>query len=316
MIFSTEEQKQLIEISGGRARFNEPMREHTTIKIGGPADAYFEPATIEELASAVKWIDSLGFSRVIIGNGSNTLVRDGGIRGLVISLASLSEISGLPSESAAAEAQAGAEFEVEAQSGALLPNLLGAVCERSLSGLEQLAGIPASVGGAVVMNAGTNEGSISDAICSVKLLRSSRIVSIDKADLGFGYRKVKLPKGAIVVAAVFKLKKGEKYDIENKMDKIRRHRKETQPLSFPSLGSVFKNPDHKHKAWQLIDESNLRNVRVGGARISNEHANWIVNEGDATSHDVEVLIKMIRDQVKERTRVSLDTEIVILGEKA
>ncbi len=315
MIFSEDEQKQLLQIARGTVRFNEPMREHTTIKVGGPADAYFEPASVEDLSAVLKWLDSTGFPKMILGNGSNTLVRDGGIRGLVVSLGGLSKISGMPDDATLAAAQAGQEFEIEVESGVTLPNLLAAAHERSLTGLEQLAGIPASVGGAVVMNAGTNEGSISESISSVKLLRSSRIVTIDKADLGFGYRKMKLPKGAIVISATFKLKVSDKSEIEHKMDKIRKHRKETQPLSWPSLGSVFKNPEHKHKAWQLIDESNLRNVRVGGARISNEHANWIVNEGTATASDIEILIKMIRDQVKDRAHVTLDTEIVIVGEK-
>ena len=160
MIFSADEQKQLMELSHGAVRFNEPMREHTTIKIGGPADAYFEPTTIDDLAAVVKWVDSLGFPRVVIGNGSNTLVRDGGIRGLVISLTGLTKISALPSDEALSNAASGSEFEIEAEAGVLLPNLLAAAHDRSLSGLEQLAGIPASVGGAVVMNAGTGEGSI------------------------------------------------------------------------------------------------------------------------------------------------------------
>lgn len=297
-------QQELRDIAEGQIKFNEPMSEHTTIKIGGLADVWFEPSNLNALSKVVVWADEHDIPRVIFGNGSNTLVRDGGFKGLIISLARFDKIEPLESEPAVIKVGAGVNLQ----------HFIGWSVERSLSGLESLAGIPGTVGGALIMNAGTANGSIGDVVKSITVLNKGKASEYNKDRLEFGYRKLKLNKGVIIVEATLELKSGERTEIESKINKIRQKRKDTQPLLWPSLGSVFKNPVGGRPAWELIDECNLRNVRVGGARVSNEHSNWIVNEDNATAKDVEVLIRMIKEKVKDKTDVSLETEIIIMGD--
>lgn len=300
-------QQELLKIVKGNIRFNEPLRDHTTIKIGGPADVWFEPADIDDLINIIKWIDEREIPRMIFGNGSNTLVKDNGIRGLVVSLAKLDKVEFLPVSGAN-------ETIITAEAGVHLQHLLSLSVEKSLTGFEPLTGIPGTVGGAVIMNAGTGEGTIADTIRSIKVITRHKLTTIQKSDLEFSYRKLKLPRGAVVVLAEFLLKEGIKTEIEGKISKIRHKRGEVQPLLWPNMGSVFKNPSNSTKAWQLIEDCGLRGVRVGGARVSNEHANWIVNEGKATAKDVELLIRLIREKVKEKSDVNLEPEVMIVGE--
>ena len=164
------------------------------------------------------------------------------------------------------------------------------------------------------MNAGVKEGCVSDIVKNVSWVSKGRISTVSADELKFGYRKLKLTRGAIVIEATFALKADNKHEIEARIEKLKEKRKEVQPLIWPSLGSVFKNPEKGPPAWQLVDECNLRNVRVGGARIASEHTNWIINEGKATAKDVEVLVKMIKDHVREKSDISLETEIMIVGE--
>jgi len=299
-------QQELQRLAKGTVRFNEPMRDHTTIKIGGPADIWFEPADSEDLLAVIKWADGIKLPRLVMGNGSNTLVRDKGIRGLVVSLAKFERIE--------QEALADGSVRASAGAGCLLQRLLSWAAESSFSGLEPLAGIPGTVGGAVVMNAGTKDGTIGDRIESIECISRTRLSRIGREALTFEYRKLKLPRSSVIVSAAFILKQGNRAEIEAAMNRLKQRRKEVQPLLWPSLGSVFKNPSGGHKAWQLVDDAGLRNVRVGGARVSNEHANWIVNEGEATAKDVEVLIRMITERVKDKAGVMLETEIVVVGE--
>jgi len=335
-------QQELQQIARGVVKFDESMREHTTIKIGGPADVWFEPVDAEDLANVTMWADKNQIPRMVFGNGSNTLVRDGGIRGIVISLAKFDWIR--PVEVIASPPQADEAISIEnlnsgdrhvgrrlpsseakgpprddkrlvhVGAGVPLQKLIGWSVENARSGLEVLTGIPGTLGGAIVMNAGTKDGSIGDVIEEIKILGRSRFSKIAKTGLAFSYRKLKLPRNAIIIEAELALKDGVSAAIEEKIEGIRHKRKEMQPLIWPSMGSVFKNPPHARKAWQLIDECDLRNVRVGGARISAEHANWIINENNATAKDVEVLINMIKEQVKEKFNLSLEAEIIIVGE--
>jgi UDP-N-acetylmuramate dehydrogenase len=245
---------------------------------------------------------------MVFGNGSNTLVRDKGIRGMVISLAKFDRIEAMPKN------EERRTTNVIAGAGVSLQKLVGWSIENALSGLEPLTGIPGTVGGAIVMNAGTKDGSIGGVVEGLKVFSKGRMTRLAKTGLEFSYRKLKLPRNAVIVEAELALKEGVSAAIEEKVEAIRHKRREGQPLIWPSLGSVFKNPPHARRAWQLIDECDLRNVRVGGARISAEHANWIVNENNASAKDVEVLINMIKEQVKERFNINLETEIAIAGE--
>ncbi|PIR17647.1 MAG: UDP-N-acetylenolpyruvoylglucosamine reductase [Deltaproteobacteria bacterium CG11_big_fil_rev_8_21_14_0_20_49_13] len=298
-------QQELQKAIRGNLRFNEPMREHTTIKIGGPADIWVEPLDIEDLLSAVRWADDNDVPRSVFGNGSNTLVRDEGKRGMVISLKNFSHVI-------LSEAKDPVSAVVGA--GVNLQQLLSWTVEHSFTGLEPLAGIPGTLGGALIMNAGVKDGTIADAVKSIKYVTKNRKVTVEKEDLEFSYRKLKLPKGVIVVEAELVFGSGDKAEIETKIQKRRKERGEIQPILWPNMGSIFKNPGGASKAWELIDECGLRGVRVGGARVSNEHANWIVNEGRATAKDVEVLIKLIKEKVKDKSGVLLETEIIITGE--
>lgn len=297
-------QQELVNIVKGRVLLGEPMKDHTTIKIGGPADAFVEPVDVDDLQNVIMWADKNNIPKMLFGNGSNTLVRDEGIRGVVISLAKFDYIKQNQEN----------RFEVTVGAGVGLPRLVLWSAENSAAGLEGLTGIPGTVGGAIVMNAGTKDHIISDHLISIKWINRGRIVTVKRENLDFSYRKLKIQKGVVVVEATFLLKEGDKHDLENKIEKIRHKRKEVQPLIWPNLGSVFKNPEGGRKAWELIDECNLRGVRVGGARISNEHANWIINEGGAKAKDVEILIKMIREQVKDASNILLEPEIIIVGD--
>jgi len=301
MTLSLDLKNELRSLAKGRILFDEPMRDRTTIKIGGPADVWFEPLDLEDLKIVIACADRNNIPKYVFGNGSNTLVRDNGIRGIVISLNNFNSIE-----------YTGALLRVGA--GVPLPRLLGWSVENSLSGVESLAGIPGTVGGAVIMNAGTKDGSIGDIVRNLKWVNKGRVHFVEKNDLEFSYRRLKLPRGAIIFEVSLDLKQANKKEIESKIEKIRHRRKDIQPLLWPNLGSVFKNSENGPKAWQLIDDCDLRGVRIGGARISNEHANWIINEGNATAKDVEVLIKMIREQVKENKNILLEPEIVIVGE--
>lgn len=287
--------------------FNESMREHTTIKIGGPADVWFEAEDAEDLVNIVKWAFEHKIPWMVFGNGSNTLVRDGGIKGIIISLKKFDWIR--------EEGSIDGNLKVQVGTGVLMQHLLNWTVEHSLSGIEVLAGIPGTVGGAVVMNAGTKEGQIADSVLDITVVDKSRLVTIEKSKLEFSYRKLKLSRGAIVTSVLFRFRPMERTQIESKINSIRQHRKDTQPLIWPSLGSVFKNPKDGSKAWRLIESSGLRGVRVGGARVSNEHANWIINEGSATARDVEILIRMIKERVKEDSDVTLETEVIVVGEE-
>jgi len=298
-------QQEFQRIIKGRIAFNEPMRGHTTIKIGGPADVWVEPVDIQDLMSVIRWADDNDISRMVFGNGSNTLVRDGGIEGVVISLKNFSNIVLNRHEDA---------NYVVVGAGANLQQLIGWTAEESLTGLEYMTGIPGTLGGALIMNAGSKDGTIADVVKSIKYVTKNRTVTVEKEDLEFGYRKLKLPKGAIIIEAELTLKTGDKNEIGSRISKRRGERGDVQPLLWPSLGSIFKNPESGEKAWELIDETGLRGVRVGGARVANEHANWIVNENNATAKDVEVLIRLIKEKVKDKTKVLLETEIIVVGE--
>lgn len=295
-------QKELQQIARGVVRFNEPMKDHTSIKIGGPADIWFEPADADDLLNVTKWADERDLRKMIFGNGSNVLVRDNGIRGLVISLKNFSQIS-----------RDGDDVRVGA--GLPLAQLIHWSVENSLSGLETLTSIPGTVGGALAMNAGIKEGYIGERVKEIKWIAKGRVTTAPKDSLQFEYRRLKMMKNTVILEALLELKAADRPEIEAKIERIKAKRKEVQPLLWPSMGSIFKNPEKAPSAWQLIDDCNLRNVRVGGARISNEHTNWIINEGNATAKDVEVLIKMIREHVRERSDVNLETEILIVGEQ-
>lgn len=298
----------------GEVFYQEPMRAHTSIRVGGVADVFLKPKDRDDLKSILKIAGEEDIPCFILGAGSNTLVKDGGLRGFVIhqqtALKQLSIISQAPDTK-----------DVYAEAGVGITAFVNYCAEAGLTGMEALVGIPGSIGGAVVMNAGSRGTEVQDIIREVTLLNlSGEFQTIPREKLEFSYRHLKLPKKYLVVSAVFRLHKGETPSIMEKIREFQKLRAQTQPLNFPNLGSIFKNPGQSKKgkkpihAAELIEDAGLKNIRVGGARISEKHANFIVNERNASSKDVLVLINLVRDKVRESTGILLETEIKIVGE--
>lgn len=293
------------EISG-EILFGERLSNHSTMKVGGPAAVFVTPSNKEELIKTIQITTSVDVPFFVTGVGSNVLFRDGGFDGIVISTAKLTGFSVKKREEGA--------LLIEAESGVLINDLVMHSIEEAVSGFEPLSGIPGTVGGALIMNAGTHDGSIADVLSTVTAIdRSGRVHDWQKDKIEFSYRKAKYPKSCIVLSAEFLLKKGERREIEGRVEALRERRRQRHPLKWPSLGSIFKNPPEGGSAGQLIEESGLKGVRVGGARISEQHGNWIVNEGTASAKDVEILIHLVKEKVKEAAGIPLETEIVIVG---
>ena len=295
--------KRLQEIApAGRILLNEPMKNHTTFRIGGPADALFFPSSEEELIAARKAAREAGVPCTIIGNGSNLLVRDGGIRGLTITLGE--EFGAITAE----------ENILTAQAGAMLSRLSREAQVRGLSGLAFAAGIPGSVGGGVAMNAGAYGGEIKDTLLCARVLGAEdEPVWLDADDLELGYRSSRvLREGLTVLQARFRLTPGNPDDILAEMNEYNRRRREKQPLSLPSAGSAFKRPEG-HFAGALIQEAGLKGLSVGGAQVSALHAGFIVNTGGAACRDVLDLIALVQRRVMEQSGVLLEPEVRVIG---
>jgi len=244
----------------------------------------------------------------VLGWGSNVLIRDGGIRGIVIRLQkTLSEWR--------VREENETEMWIEAEAGVPLPKIVEFCRQKGLSGIEALYGIPGSIGGTVRMNAGTRHGEIKDHLLEIQVLSHAdlEVRTIPRAKLKFEYRHLNLPGKDIILSATFRLAKGNVEEVQSQVAAYQKKRNDTQPLEFPNMGSVFKNPE-KGFAAQMIEELGLKGVRVGGARISPKHANFIINENQATAKDVLVLIGLIKDKVRDELDVKLELEAKVLGE--
>lgn len=281
---------------------NEPMKNHTSFKIGGPADEFCEVTSEEEIKRLIDYASEKGMSYTVMGNGSNLLVADGGIRGLVIKIArGFDEIS------------VGGE-KITAQSGALLSRIASAAYRNSLTGLEFASGIPGTLGGGIYMNAGAYGGELKDVIESVTYLDNGEIITKTADMLEFGYRKSSFTdKDYIILSAELKLKKGNPDEIKEKTDDYRQRRTSKQPLDMPSAGSTFKRPEG-YFAGKLIEDSGLKGFKIGGAQVSEKHSGFVVNAGGATAADVKALIEHIQKTVKEKFGVEMKTEVKMLGD--
>ena len=285
----------------GTVLVNEPMTKHTTYRIGGAADFYIYPTDMEDLAALVNFCEKEGISRFVIGNGSNLLIHDEGYRGVVIDLSdtlkTLSYRTGI----------------VSAGAGVSLKRLLGFCLERGLSGLEQLIGIPGQVGGGIMLNAGAYGAEISQYLKNLRYMdRFGTIERRRKDDVVFNYRYNDLPSDSIVVDAEFALDEGNPKEMENVQKKILHDRREKQPLSLPSAGSVFKRPKGDF-AGRLIEEAGCKGLRIGDAMVSKKHANFIVNCKLATAQNVLKVIDEVEKRVFQRFHVELETEIHFVG---
>lgn len=286
----------------GTVTFDASLRELTTLRIGGQADALVVPEDIEDVRRLVAQAYTAQVPLFVLG-GTNVLIRDGGIRGIVVSLSKLTTIKVEGDESTV----------VYAGAGVRMPTLLGFAGGQSLSGLEWAAGIPGTVGGAVVMNAGTHLGEMKDCLQAIQLVNSEgRMVVYPASTLAFSYRKANVPEG-IVVGAWLQLTRSAQAKVESATKSYLQYRKNTQPLTQPNAGSVFKNPP-KMSAGQLIEEAGLKGLRIGDAQISSKHGNFIVNLGNARAMDAILLIKKIQQDVFHRTGIMLELEWKIVGE--
>ncbi|MCP9453535.1 MAG: UDP-N-acetylmuramate dehydrogenase [Nitrospira sp.] len=284
----------------GRVQFDVPLRAYTSFRVGGPADVLVEPADVNDLVRVVRQAAEQKVPIFVLG-GTNLLVRDKGIRGIVISLGRLRAIKEEPGSVLYAEAGVG------------MPTLIGYAIRRSLKGLEWAAGIPGTVGGCVVMNAGTKLGEMKDVVKAVRMVTPMGAVKeYDGRAITFGYRRAKLPAG--VVAGVWlQLAPGVRQEMEQTVKDYLRYRRETQPLTLPSAGCVFKNPPHD-SAGRIVEAAGLKGARVGDAEVSSKHANFIVNRGHASAKDVLTLIRRIRREVFQKTGVKLELELKLVGQ--
>ena len=284
-------------------KFNEPLSNYTYTKVGGPADILAFPATIEALTELSAKAKATDTPVTVLGNASNLIVRDGGIRGVVILLEKLDSVKV-------------AGYTIEAQAGAKLKEVTQVAQANSLTGFEFACGIPGSIGGAVFMNAGAYGGQISQVLVSCKVMDAAGNVSVLSAsEMQFGYRhSVIRDKNLIVLSAKFELQAGDPTQIQNEMDRLNFLRKSKQPLEYPSCGSVFKRPVG-HFAGQLIQEAKLQGQRIGGVEVSKKHAGFMVNVADGNATDYEKLIALVIEKVKENSGVTLEPEVRIIGEK-
>jgi UDP-N-acetylmuramate dehydrogenase len=283
----------------GSVSFQAPLREYTSFKIGGPADVLVEPADIEDVCLVVQQARARKIPYFVLG-GTNLLIRDGGIRGIVMSLVQLRGIMDEPG------------FVLYAEGGVGMPTLIGYAIRHSLVGLEWAAGIPGTVAGCVVMNAGTKLGEMKDSVKAVRMVNmKGQVVDLDAAQVKFEYRRALLPRG-IVVGVWLQLKPGIRSEIERVVKDYLHYRRSTQPLAMASAGCVFKNPP-SDSAGRLIEAAGLKGARVGDAEVSMKHANFVVNRGQARAADVTALIGKVRSAIRRLTGVRLDLELKIVG---
>ncbi|MGG7618761.1 UDP-N-acetylmuramate dehydrogenase [Bacillus coreaensis] len=289
----------------GTVKENEPMANHTTIKIGGPAELFVEPSSVENLETTMNLIRKYKVQWIAIGRGSNLLVADRGISGVVIKLGSgldKVEINGTT---------------LTVGGGHSLVSLATSISRKGLSGLEFASGIPGSVGGAVFMNAGAHGSDISKILDkALVLFEDGSLEWVSNEQMEFSYRTSVLQKKrpGVVVEAVFSLKEGNKDSIFSEMQKNKDYRKETQPWNFPCAGSIFRNPLPNY-AGKLIEVAGLKGYQIGGAKISEMHGNFIVNTGNAKADDVLQLIQHVKDTIYDLYEVKMETEVEIIGIK-
>lgn len=290
------------QLTTGTLLEQELMSRHTSFRIGGPADYFVEPASVDELAGVLSLARQEKVPFFIVGNGSNLLVSDEGFRGMIVHTGgSLRSIS--------------VEGDViYAQAGALLGAVAGAALEAELTGMEFAAGIPGTLGGAVCMNAGAYGGEMKDILLDAEVLTQDGerlVIPVEELDLSYRHSII-FEKNYIVLAAHIRLSRGDKTQIRNRMNELTGARKEKQPLEYPSAGSTFKRPEG-YFAGKLIQDAGLKGYTVGGAQVSEKHSGFVINRGGATAEEVRFLIRQVRSKVKQQFGVELEPEVRMLG---
>lgn len=294
--------KEAIGLIEGRVIFDAPMKRYTSLRVGGPADCLLFPKDMQELRKVILRARRKGIPLLIIGKGTNLIVRDGGIRGWVVSLT-----QGMK------RVVTDGEF-MEAEAGCSLQQLVQSSIQRGLTGLEPFFGIPGTVGGGLTMNAGAWGAELKDVLNSVTLMKEDGEMFVrPRSRLRFSYRSLMMPSSWIILKGCFHLKKGSPEEILERVKSFSEMRKRTQPLDYPSAGSIFKNPE-EGPAGKWIDEIGLKGFRMGQAMVSERHANFIINLGKATAEEILRLIEWVERRVYEERGISLEREVRVVGE--
>ena len=282
--------------------FDEPMKKHTTFKIGGNADIFIAPKNIDEVKKSISLCKELNVPFYVIGNGSNLLVSDKGFRGAIIQIfknMSKIEVNG---------------NIIKAEAGAFLTTVSKTALENNLTGLEFAGGIPGTIGGGISMNAGAYGGELKDVVKKVTVLKNDEVIELSNEDACFEYRNSKILKEKMIVLETeLVLEKGDFQQIKTKMTEFNKSRSEKQPLEFPSAGSTFKRPEG-YFAGKLVMDAGLRGYTVGGAMVSEKHCGFVVNKGSATAKDVITLMEDVKNIVNDKFGVILEPEVRIIGE--
>ena len=278
-----------------------PMKKYVTLKVGGEAELVVYPGSVEELIEILNISYELGIRTTALGAGSNTIIKDSGIRDLVISTKKLRNFT------------VNDDNTVFAECGAMLSAIMNKTMKMGLKGFEFAAGIPGTVGGGIYMNAGANEGEIKDIVEKVWIWNNGKELEIKRSEINFEYRKSNLPKGSVITRALFKLKEGNREKSEQNIKQYLEHRNQTQPVNVANTGSIFKNPE-KIAAGALLEKIGLKGYQIGGAKFSELHANFIVNSGNACADDVINLIQLAKEKAIDEEGISLETEVEILGD--
>lgn len=283
----------------GEIRLSEPLAPYTSLKLGGPADVFLIPKTKEDIAEAVKWIRKYHIPHYYLGYGTNILVGDEGFKGVVVSIAdSLNAITIQGTK-------------VYAEAGASLPMLVLETLKSGLAGIEALGGVPGTVGGALLMNAGAYGSEIFDVVEKVEVIRGTKLVSLAKEEVHHEYRKTNLDQD-FIISCTLALKKGDKEALLERRRDLLKKRRETQPLDLPNAGSIFKNPPGMY-AGALIESCGLKGHRIGGVSVSEKHANFLVNDQNGTAADMLALIEYVKAKVLEKHGIKLEMEVRKVG---
>lgn len=280
----------------------ESMADHTTFRIGGPADCFVQIENMDQLIQVQKYLGQVEMPFFILGNGSNLLVSDKGYQGVILQIGR--EMSKVDVS----------DTVIAAEAGASLAQVARAALEHGLTGLEFAAGIPGTVGGGVVMNAGAYDGSLSQVVTQVNVVnKDGECMELENQSMEFGYRTSTIRNSRFTVTKVImQLERGDREQIRARMDELALKRREKQPLEYPSAGSTFKRPQG-YFAGKLIMDAGLRGFRIGGAKVSDKHCGFIVNMGGATAEDVRDVIFEVQERVKDRFNVNLEPEVLFLG---
>lgn len=303
-------EKANLKIPKENIKFNEPMNKHTSFKVGGVADCYIRINDIQELKQILNFVLKNKIPFFILGNGSNVLVTDKGVRGIAIQI-NIKKFEIIDNN----DLDKSEDMQIILGAGNKISETAQKLLKENITGFEELAGIPGTIGGAIKMNAGAYKKEIKDILeCATVIDYNGNIIKLSNQDLKFEYRKsILFIEKYIVIEAIFNLKKGKSEEIKEKMDEYKKSRIEKQPVEYPSAGSTFKRGNNYITA-KLIDEAGLKGYTIGGAQVSEKHAGFIINKGNATAKDILELIEYVKKKVYETSKEKISLEIEIIGE--